>query len=101
MIVFQIQITNFVIFHVDMKREAPVPGNAKAPCSFATASECVRLPSRQDPQFLRGIHVVQVRQNFAEFIRFINSNTFGGSLRVELLQSLMDEVPYLHSGRRL
>jgi hypothetical protein len=51
------------------------------------------------PQLFRVFHVVQKGKHLAELVHGIGRNAFGGVVRVEPLQTLMDEVAYSHLSK--
>ncbi len=95
-VVFQVYVVDFAPPDVDAERRTAVAGNAEAPRARAVADQCVYLPRSERAQFLGVLHVVEKRQHLAELVHRIGRNTFCAVFRVEPLQTLMNEVPYLH-----
>jgi len=98
-VVFQVHVADFVLRRdVDSERQTPVAGYAEAPRSVAVAGQCVHPLRRQGTQFLRVLHVIQKREHLAELVGCIGRNALCAVLRIELLQSLVSEVPDLHNS---
>jgi len=96
MVIFQIHVADFALRNIDTKRKAAVPGNAQTPCAFAVSREGVNFPCRKRPQFLQVAHVFKEGEHLAQLVRGILWDALRAVLRVEPLQSFMDEVSYLH-----
>ena len=84
-IVFQIEVTDFVLCRVDTERQTPGPRDVEAPCTLAVACQRMRFPSRERPQFLGVLHVIEVRQHFAKFIDRIGRHSLRAVFQVEPL----------------
>jgi len=96
-IVFQVQIADFLLCGVDTKRQAPVACNAEAPSSFAVRRQRVYFPGGQGAQLFRLLHVIEKRQHLAELIHSVGRHAFSVVLGVEPFQALMGDVPYFHA----
>ena len=95
-VIFQIHVVDFSICGIDTKRQSAISGDTEAPCALSVARECMDLPCRERAQFLGVLHVIEERQHLPKLVNRIGWNTLRDIFRVEPLQALMDEVPYLH-----
>ncbi len=98
MIIFQIHVVDFAVLRVDAKRQTPIAGNVEAPGAFTIAGENVRFPRVKRTQFLRMSHVVEEGEHLAQLVHGIGRHAFGAVLRVEVFETLMNEVAYFHLG---
>src|SRR5215467_9248930 len=76
-VVFQIHVANLVLRRVDTEGQPPVAGDAKAPSALPVTGKSVDLPDRQRLQFLRILHVVEVRQHLPELVYGIGRHALG------------------------
>ena len=96
MVIFQVDVVDFSFCSINAEGQTTVAGDREAPRSLAVARQRVYLPRRESTQFLRVFHVVEERQHLSQLVHRIRRNAFCGVLSVELLQALMNEVPYFH-----
>jgi len=96
-IIFQIQITDFLLCGIDAKRQAPVARDGETPGAFAVPRQSMGFPRRKCTQLLWPRHVVKESEHLAELVHSVGRYAFGVVLRVEPFQTLMDDVPYFHA----
>ena len=96
MAIFQVDVVDFAFCSINAEGQTTIAGDREAPRSSAVARQRVYLPRRESTQFLWVLHVVEERQHLSGLVHRIRRNAFCGVLSVELLQALMNEVPYFH-----
>ena len=96
MVILIIQVEDFSFGLVDSKRDPPVAGDGKAPCSLAVTGKLMRFPARDVAEFLGAFHLLQEGQNVTDPL--YDSRGQAGSIIIlnEAPQSPMDHVSDLH-----
>lgn len=96
MIVFQVQVVDFVRGGINAEGQAPVPCDTQAPGALAVAGEDMRFPRGECPQFFRVRHRIKEPQHLAEFVYGIGWHAFDAVVFIEPIQPLMKEVSNTH-----
>jgi hypothetical protein len=58
-VVLKIKVTNLDLRLVDPKRETPILRHKQAPCALAAAGQLMRFPTRDRPQLIFPLHVLE------------------------------------------
>src|ERR1700691_2812777 len=95
-IVFQIHITDLVLYSIDTKCQTPVASHAQTPSSLAVACQRMHFPHRKRAQFFRILHSLQIRQHLSKLACRIGRYGLRNIFLVKPFQALMSEVPYSH-----
>ena len=96
MIIFKVNVADFVFRGIDAESQAPVASNAKAPNTFAVPRQQVRFPCRKPVQFLYVPHVIEKRQHLSQLAHSIGGYAPDTVFVVKLSHAFMRDAPNLH-----
>jgi hypothetical protein len=98
MIVFIIKVDNFNFTLIDPKNHSPVARDEQTPGAFAVSGQLMRLPTRDGPQIIHILHVLEKRYHAPHLGYDSRLETAGIVIHDEAPEPFVDDVSDFHEA---